>query len=380
MAARLGVTRVTDITRLDRVGIPVFTSIRPGAMYGSLCVNAGKGTIPDEARIGAWMEAIEYAVAEPGVAPLEIVPVVARDVLDGRRNPPAILDLCPLMNTPIPLSKPLPCVKAEEILSGASHYIPAELAFLPAPPQCDKLYFGASTNGLASGNTVLEATVHGLCEVIERDIKTFLTLRDTSSLVSEDTFPPVAATLAAKIRAAGLDVYVRYGENAFGIPFFRATIADPMHLTPLFVHGGFGCHPHRSIALLRAITEAVQSRLSFIHGGRDDLTDWHRRIQDIDEAGKQAQYEELVTRASSTASIISFTEIPDFSAEATTLEDCFALLVSALERAGMRSIYRVTFTELTDDLQVVKVIVPLLEEFDPFSRRVGRRLRDYVQS
>src|SRR5689334_12365620 len=61
----LGITRVTDITRLDRIGIPVFASIRPGAQRGSLCVHAGKGLTLLEAMASAWMEAIEFAMAEP---------------------------------------------------------------------------------------------------------------------------------------------------------------------------------------------------------------------------------------------------------------------------------------------------------------------------
>ena len=59
-------TRVTDITRLDWAGVPVYASIRPEAYPGSLCVNAGKGVTPLEAQVGAYMEAIEYAFAEYG--------------------------------------------------------------------------------------------------------------------------------------------------------------------------------------------------------------------------------------------------------------------------------------------------------------------------
>jgi len=66
VAPSLGITRVTDITRLDRVGVPVYASIRPTAAPGSLCVNAGKGLHPIEAEVGAYMEAIEFALAEPG--------------------------------------------------------------------------------------------------------------------------------------------------------------------------------------------------------------------------------------------------------------------------------------------------------------------------
>ena len=48
---------------------------------------------------------------------------------------------------------------------------------------------------------------------------------------------------------------------------------------PLGLNGGFGCHPHRSVAFVRAVAEAAQSRLSFIHGGRDDLTDVDKRFR-----------------------------------------------------------------------------------------------------
>src|SRR5215472_9669481 len=69
----LGVVRVTDTTRLDRVGVPVFAAIRPAATPLSLCVSAGKGLLVDEARIGATMEAIELAFAEPGRSGVAVV-------------------------------------------------------------------------------------------------------------------------------------------------------------------------------------------------------------------------------------------------------------------------------------------------------------------
>src|SRR5579862_6644062 len=71
LAEKLGISRVTDISRLDRVGVPVFASIRPGAQRGSLCVNAGKGLTAAEARVGAAMEAIEFAMAEFGTPGIE---------------------------------------------------------------------------------------------------------------------------------------------------------------------------------------------------------------------------------------------------------------------------------------------------------------------
>ena len=135
LAPSLGITRVTDTTHLDRVGIPVSASIRPGAAQGSLCVNAGKGVLPEEAHVGALMEAIEYALAEP-TAPFAppVVRASIRDVLDGRTRPDAILDFAPLFGAAIPPDAPLDCVEAEEMLTGGRVLVPACLVFLPDNP------------------------------------------------------------------------------------------------------------------------------------------------------------------------------------------------------------------------------------------------------
>src|SRR5882762_3189265 len=80
MSGQLGISRVTDTTWLDRVGIPVFASIRPTAVPGSLCVNAGKGVHAVEAQVGAYMEAIEYALAEYDSNRVEIVKSTPRAI------------------------------------------------------------------------------------------------------------------------------------------------------------------------------------------------------------------------------------------------------------------------------------------------------------
>ncbi|MEI8003584.1 MAG: methanogenesis marker 1 protein, partial [Methanothrix sp.] len=46
-----GITRVADITNLDRIGIPVFSSIRPMADRGAISVYNGKGATPTEAKV-----------------------------------------------------------------------------------------------------------------------------------------------------------------------------------------------------------------------------------------------------------------------------------------------------------------------------------------
>jgi ribosomal protein S12 methylthiotransferase accessory factor len=57
-----GITRVSEITGLDRVGIPVAQCIRPSAQY--LSVDSGKGATAEAAICSAIMEGFERHVGE----------------------------------------------------------------------------------------------------------------------------------------------------------------------------------------------------------------------------------------------------------------------------------------------------------------------------
>jgi ribosomal protein S12 methylthiotransferase accessory factor len=378
---RLGITRVTDITRLDRIGIPVYASIRPGARKGSLCVNAGKGFTPEEARAGAMMEAIEFAMAEYGAADIPLVRATARDVLDGHSRPEAILDFCPALETAIPLDSPLPCVEAEDVATGEHVLVPAELIFLPTPrDRIPDRYFGANSNGLCSGNTVAEATVHGLAELIERDISSFYSLVDRSALVDPRSYPEQAAALADLLCQTGFRLFVRHQPNDFGIPWFVATLVDVDHPSPYYVNGGCGCHPDASIALVRAICEAAQSRLAFIHGGRDDLARRYDRFSDMDETACADFVARLVASARRSEGSITFQDVPDLAAEAPDVSSALGCLLARLRAAGIRRVLRVCYTRPEDDLHVLRVLAPGLEHFSDTSHRLGPRLRAFLQA
>src|SRR4051794_8815571 len=61
-ARACGVTRLADITGLDRIGVPVFHAVRP--LSRALAVSQGKGFTSVAAQIGALMESVESAYAE----------------------------------------------------------------------------------------------------------------------------------------------------------------------------------------------------------------------------------------------------------------------------------------------------------------------------
>ena len=381
LAQDLGISRVTDITRLDCVGVPVFASIRPDAQPGSLCVNAGKGITVAEARAGAYMEAIEYAFAEYNRASLDVVWAPAGEIYEGKSRRTAILDFCPVMNAEIDLEEPLPCVEATDVCSGRKYLVPAELVFLPFPSHLGgRHYFGANSNGLCSGNSVLEATIHGIAEVIERDICSFQAIDDTSELVTNRSLPYSIKKIESSLSALGMNLLVRYVENIFRIPYFMAVVAESKAINPIYVSVGYGCHPLKEIAVTRAVCEALQSRLSFIHGGRDDLVNRYKRFKRA-SAKEQARYaDHLLAQVSRDSSSIRFGSVSDHAEVISDLSSALDVLIDALARNGFKRVLRLVYTPPQSPLKVLRILIPRLECFTETTARVGVRLRDYVKA
>ena len=380
VARQLGISRVTEITRLDCVGVPVFASIRPNAQPGSLCVNAGKGISPAEAQVGAYMEAVEFAFAEYNRSSLEVRIATPRDIYDSRTRSEAILDFCPVMGAEVELDGPIACVEAAYICSGEKFLVPAELVFHPFPSELGgNCYFGSSSNGLCSGNSILEATVHGLAEVIERDICSFQSIKDQSDLVANGSLPPPIGDIASRVCSVGMNLYVRHLKNIFEIPYFMAVVAESESNNPIYISVGYGCHPSSQIALTRAVCEALQSRLSFIHGGRDDLIGRYERFEGWSAQARRLYAEKLLAGVSRNGSSIQFGSICDYADVTPDLESALDVLLTALAKNGFEHVLRVIYTPKDFPLPVVRILVPGLECFSETTARIGLRLRDYVQ-
>jgi len=371
VAESLGITRVTEITRLDRIGVPVFVAVRPSAVPGSLCVNAGKGLTRDEARVGAIMEAIEYAWAEPGRASLPITRGRLRDVLDGR--PMGCLDLCPALGQTLDLDAPIDCTVATDMITKTSTQVPAELVFHPLRSQ-RRQYYGTSTNGLASGSSVEEATLHALAELIERDVLSFHRVVPNPRLVALSSLPAPLVAIIERLRELGFDLHVRALDNPFGLPCFAALVADPGQWR--MTMRGEGCHPIAAIAAVRAVTETIQARLSLIHGGRDDLVNVWGRHEGRSEDDIERIYRAAVA-AFATGPEIEFAAVADHRPDA--IPAAIDLLVERLEAAGLPRVLRAVYTPADYPVQVVRVIVPGLEHYTLESRRAGPRIRAFAR-
>jgi ribosomal protein S12 methylthiotransferase accessory factor len=376
LAKEVGITRVTDTTRLDRVGIPVFASIRPDAVNGSLCVNAGKGVVATDAMVGAYMESLEFAWAEPRRAIGDVALARFSDLLDGRHPEQSIFSLGPVAGRAVDLGAPIACMVARDIANDEDVLVPAELVLMPYVDVADTGVFGSTTNGLCSGNSEDEAALHGLFELIERDARSFQHVVDRADRVDLRSTPSVVRQMVEQIEAAGLSICIRVLPNEFGLPAFETMIFDHFSRTRSYLNGGYGAHLSRDIAIVRALTEAVQSRLSGIHGGRDDLADPYARERAIplDVAATNAAND--FASACNRGRLVSYDAVPDVGV--VSIEQAFAEVCDRLARIGLKRVCRIRLNPRTSPLAVVRMLVPGLEYMQPHAtHRFGPRLYEF---
>ncbi|MFI4997214.1 MAG: YcaO-like family protein, partial [Hyphomicrobiales bacterium] len=160
--ALLGVTRVADVTGLDYIGIPVMMSVRP--LSRTLSVNQGKGLTREEARTSAIMESVEYFCAERTQENL------IRQPLDSFEPRQFVLPKRSLRRRLAPRTA-IPWVPGRDLMSGRTVLVPEEVVRLDfSVPQPEHYgWFRSTSNGLAAGNTLAEASLHAICELVERD-------------------------------------------------------------------------------------------------------------------------------------------------------------------------------------------------------------------
>jgi ribosomal protein S12 methylthiotransferase accessory factor len=326
------------------------------------------------------MEAIEFSRAEPDKSHLDIVMATSKDVLDGATRPDAILDFCPIVRRSFDPNADLACTEAHELLGDRATLVPAELVFVPYVGRTGTGNFGSTSNGLASGNTLSEAFLHGLLEVIERDVRSFDGLFANSSVVPPRSLPLHFQEEVERVTAIGLNIFIRALANDFGIPCFEVGILDRSADSPVYFNGGYGCHLHRDIALVRALTEAVQSRLSWIHGGRDDLVGPAMDVANIPAPDRATIAFEQFERRANQSVVSEYDSLPDFSVDATSIEAAIGITIDLLLRNKIRHICRVDLTREDEPIQVVKVLVPRLEHLGRESHRVGPRLHARVRN
>ena len=364
----MGITRLANVTGLDVIGIPVYMCIRPNSR--NLSVSQGKGLDPSSAKASALMESIESWHAESLDLPLRHE---SQSVL---RRTTRTLDLDDLTRRPdVPMYGPMLWLAGYDLLAGEPFWVPHELVNLTYVPQAGRIpLFPRSSNGLASGNHILEATSHALCEVIERDAMALWSLGDdahakATQLDLATVDDPGCRALLDRIDHAGVGVAAWDITSDLGIPAYTCTIYDrpgSMRVAGLFC--GIGCHLSATVALDRAITEAAQSRLTAISGSRDDILP-----SKFGEARNEDDLKNFHEAIGLPQPELSFGARGSLAG--ATFEHDVSLLLDALRHVGIAGAAIVDLTKPDLGIPVVKVIVPGLEQWGVEGHRPGARAR-----
>jgi YcaO-like protein with predicted kinase domain len=353
--ARMGITRIANVTGLDRIGVPVVMVCRPNSR--SLAVSQGKGLTLDAAKASGVMEAIELYHGERIELPLKLGSV--RDLAATHR----VVDLERLPRRADSRFQPnlqMLWIQGRDLLSDEPAWLPYEVVHtnytLPFPSGSG--CFIDHSNGLASGNDLIEAINHGICEVVERDSTALWhhlgrqarhqTRLDLSTIEDADCREVLDQLSRADFAVAAWDT-----TSDVGVPAFHCVIVDRRH-EGSHLGVGDGAHPARGVALLRALTEAVQVRTTYITGSRDDLPQDHFTPPVVQQ---KLQHARALMAAPEAARDLR--DVPTYESE--TVGDDLAWLLARLRSVGIEEVIAVDLTLPQLGIAVARVVVPGLE-------------------
>ncbi len=414
IAYSIGVTRVADITHLDVLRIPNYSAVLPGSI-DNIWVYSGKGPTHKHAKASALMESIERYSALAGnfkyhgnrrVSTGSMNDMMMRH---GRGNVVHVDDVVEPVSFNYNDNMLMDFIECYDIMNHTDVYVPAGLILTRydlIASRSGKVnpFLYSHTNGLAAGNTIEEAIVQGLCEVIERDAVSIAELRSSvlayhrmKSIVARlnshgikvkdissedyvddpDIYPEVDLTsvenkyarfLISRFEREGIPLLVKDITSDVGIPTFIATSVQWITDDYAYMSEGHGTHPKKDIALIRAVTEVAQNRAANIQGARDDL----RRMRY--DASKSAENRAWQFMHSSRN--IDYSSIPSY--EHDDVLDDIEFILSRLKRAGLDKVVVADLTHDSTKIPVVRVVVPGLETFKVSRSVVGERGMRYA--
>jgi ribosomal protein S12 methylthiotransferase accessory factor len=351
----MGITRIADVTGLDYIGIPVCMAVMPNSR--SVSVSQGKGVTLELAKASAAMESIETYHAEN----IDL-PVIRASYNELRAQKQTVADPSRLLFSQPDIYHPgleLFWIKGIELINEQEIWVPHDAVSIDFVRPTEGGFL-KNSNGLASGNHLMEALSHAICEVVERDaiVHFHLGFNNNAMPVNLQSVDSAACQhVFSLIHDAGLIIIVLNITHEIGIPTFICYLIDPSpanQSSQSKVNIGYGTHLSREIALLRAVTEAVQSRLTIIAGSRDDIKKAYYLLAEF----RSYQKNSLIKKYSEQPEQ-DFATIP--SLETESLDQDVQLELDLLKSNGIDQVLMVNLTKEAFEIPVVHVLIPGME-------------------
>ena len=365
-----GITRIADITDLDRIGIPIYTAIRPTAEDGAVSIYGGKGITKDHAKASAMMQGFERYSAERQDCDETIIAKLSEIEEFGEYVDPKSLNLPSEFEKKDISDLSLEWSKSKDIISNKEYYIPTNAIYHPYISKDDSQnLFKSNTNGLASGNILEEAILHGIFEVIERDAWSIFELThknyaqiDISSIENE-----VIIDIIDKFESEGIKIKLMDFTADIKIPTIAASADDTITRDAGLLTLGMGTHLDPEVAILRALTEVAQSRATQINGAREDTV----RADFAREAGYERMKRINKYYFRDEEEQIKLSDIENKSTSSITKD-----IEIVKDELISNDIQKILYTNLTRpelDVSVVRVVIPEMELYTIDKSRAGYR-------
>lgn len=351
---RIGLTRVADITGFDHIGVPVTSTIRPNSL--SLSTSSGKGLTKEAAIVSGIMEALELFQAETHV--FDTITSTWEELQNEAVSP---LQLNLRKNAILPKNWPYKWCFGWDLITKKEIAVPLMAVTLDYRLGENDPYgldvFEITSNGLASGNHPLEAIISGIYEVIERDAITCVGERAPRIQLGTIVYPTIQK-LIAQLKQADVELILFDCTIDTDVPVFKAQTYDQnVGLTV-----GYGAHLDPEVAMLRALTEAIQARAVFISGSRDDL------FLSTFQVFRKFRTQHRLDKMGKTIDANSYKN------EATpTFEGDIQLLLTKLKKIGIAHV--IVFDLSSENISVFRVIIPGLEGYKTATYQVGKRAK-----
>lgn len=378
---QIGITRIADITGLDIIKIPVCVSIRPNSR--GLSTSQGKGLDLFSAKTSALMESIECWHAENIDLPLK------HNSVNGLKKAGyKVIDIAGIStysDSWVTENTPLYWVEGYDLIQQSTVWVPFDTVstnFTWPGRSGLQANFVISTNGLSSGNHYWEAVAHALAEAIERDAieiaKADIRAGSAHRKIDPETITDKNCRyLLSALDAAGV-VYGIYNITSdLQVPCFACTIVDREaegNWRNLPAFSGYGCHPAPEVAIMRAITEAIQSRLTHISGSRDDIfwSDYNK----LGHSDDLNEYRRIITQIKPS---VDFNTIPSFSTQSFMGD--VARIADILQAKAIKNVVVVDLSKKDFGVPVVKVVVSgLMSPSEKSGTRNVRSIKRDIQS
>lgn len=362
-----GVTRIAEITHLDRLGIPVYSAIRPGAAQGAVSIYAGKGATKSQAKASAMMEAFERYSAEINEEDSQMFETGIYRDLEGAVNPETLI--LPQQSYSLNETR-LDWVKVVEITDDEEYLIPVNAIYHPYISKGGSMLFKSNTNGLASGNRIEEAVYHGITEVIERDAWSIFESKKKSrgELVCDGIENPLIRNMLNKFHQSEIDVKLLDLTADVDITTVAAVADDVVLKDPALLSLGVGTHLNPEVAVIRALTEVAQSRATQIHGTREDTN----RAIFMRKAGYERMKRINKHWFSDSHKLIDISSLKDKSKP--TFKEDIETCLRILKKNGFKRVYYADLTRRVIKIPVARVVIPGMEVYSVDTERMGKRL------